>query len=208
MFWCGDIIKVLIWSEIRVQIWGRCKAGLSLCESCLPLNWIIFVQKVGMNDMNGDRTVSLRYAMAPYCESEKILCLWQLCVNVLCRVFLNFMPGACSVYHCLLSDWGYCTVPLNLVQLFSSWWRAKPSRLVVRALHCWLWEPLEIKIIQTLGPSKCHCTVSSGAANRKMKVGGSCTSKRKQGSPLIPDGACLFVCVVGVWDMLYFMNVL
>lgn len=52
---------------------------------------------------------------ALYCKTEMILFPWQLCVNVLCAVFLHFMPSACSVYHCLLSDWGYCTVSLLLV---------------------------------------------------------------------------------------------
>ena len=63
-----------------------------------------------------------------YCKTEMILFLWQLCVNVLHRVFLHFMPRACSVYQCLLSDWGYCTVSLLSIYWLITGWNMKPGQ--------------------------------------------------------------------------------
>lgn len=130
------------------------KAGLSLCE--ILLDWIISLQRM---ERGADEFPSVVFVTpALYCKTEMILFLWQLCVNVLCEVFLHFMPSACSVYHCLLSDWRYCAVSLLLISCLSNgrgWspivvriggllllhWAAGISTLIVRKTH------LKIKII-------------------------------------------------------------
>lgn len=73
---------------------------------------------------------------ALYCKTEMILFPWQLCVNVLCTVFLHFMQRTCFVYHCLLSDWGYCTVSLLSISCVSAGRRWTPVRCRVEAFYC------------------------------------------------------------------------
>lgn len=122
----------------------RIKAGLSLCESSIILDWIISLERVGGQSINKslwmergtDEFPSVVFVTpALYCKTEMILFPWQLCVNVLCAVFLHFMPTACSVYHCLLSDWGYCTVSLLSISCLSAGRRWSPVGGSVEACY-------------------------------------------------------------------------
>lgn len=97
-----------------------------------------------------------------------ILFPWQLCVNVLCKVFFRFMPNARSVYHCLLSDWGYCTVSMLWFSCLMFETRVQPNlRFCCRwsglqasahspgKRHKWRW-----KVFKTAGQSKWECILS------------------------------------------------
>lgn len=134
-----------------VSRFGSCSisisAGLSLCESSIILDWIISLHRVGGRNINKscwptrgtDEFPSVVFVTpALYCKTEMILFPWQLCVNVLWAVFLHFMPSACSVYHCLLNDWSYCTVSLLSISCLrvGSWWTpVRQKCLGVLLLH-------------------------------------------------------------------------
>lgn len=201
-------------------------AGLSLCESSIILDWIISLHRVGGRNINKSRWPArgtdefpsvVFVTPALYCKTEMILFPWQLCVNVLRAVFLHFMPSACSVYHCLLNDWSYCTVSLLSIGCLGrgSWWSPVRQKCVgVSLLHraagirgqtviadClwwWGWSQHFLYLCVRAGLSAYNSFFSSVLSCRFQTMS---TSKHKH--PHQHSSRRVFVCAVWVWDWLY-----
>lgn len=195
-----------------LDIWGQTPApgdvalvstlGLILCESSIILDWIISLRRVGGRGINKSLRTGrgtdefppvVFVTPALYCKTEMILFPWQLCVNVLCAVFLHFMPSACSVYHCLLSDWGYCTVSLVSVLV-----EGEPQTLVGGRLFFFFYCCSGFQT-PTDNHIKLKITGPNLTGKESWTLAENCNSKHKQ----THSTRRVLVCVVWVWDASY-----